>query len=115
MKIKVLDIIGKPIAIATEDGETLFGVIKANLQKGEKVEVSFKGIQMLISHFLNESIGKLYKTFDNWDILDKAVTFVDMEEDDYELLMNKVIPASKNHFKNIERSEKIQSDILNGK
>lgn len=111
--INVRDVIKNTIAMSTEDGEKLFNVIYENLKNQEKVCLSFKDIDILISHFLNEAIGKQYAKFKNWEILDKVIEYKDLDKDDLDLLINKVIPTAKNHFKDIERSEKIEIEILN--
>lgn len=110
--LNVKDIIGKGIAMSTGDGEKLFVVLYKLLKENKKVQLSFGDIDILISHFLNEGIGKLYEKFDNWDILDNAIEYVDIDSDDLELLKNKVIPTAKNHFKDLVRSEKIDESIL---
>lgn len=111
--VNVRDVIDKNIAMSTEDGQKLFEVLYAILKSKEKVQLSFANIDILISHFLNESIGGLYEKFDNWDILDKAIECVNMEKDDLDLLIEKVIPTAKVHYKDVKRSEKIEADILN--
>jgi len=110
--IDVAKIIDNSIAMSTEDGQKLFSIIYDHLKKNEKIQLSFKGVDILISHFFNEAIGKLYEKFDNWDVLDQAIEYVDIDEDDLDLLKTKVIPTAKNHFKDIKRSEKIEESIL---
>ncbi|MDN5058239.1 STAS-like domain-containing protein [Aliarcobacter butzleri] len=111
--INVKDTINNTIAMSTEDGQKLFHVLYENLKNTHKVKLSFVGIDILISHFLNESIGKLYEKFENWDILDKAIVYEDIDDDDLELLKEKVIPTAKNHFKNTDKTDKIDESILN--
>lgn len=111
--VRVVDVIQKSIAMSTEDGHKLFEVLYELLKKNEKVQLSFENIDILISHFLNESIGKLYEKFENWDVLDKAIEYIEIDEDDLELLNDKVIPTAKAHYKDVKRSEKIEADILN--
>ena len=111
MKIEIRDIIKKNIAISTEDGERVFVEIKKLLDnKEELIEVSFDGIDMLISHFLNESIGRLYITFpkSRWEEIDK-IRYTDIDEDDLELLKDRVIPAFKG---DIKRAKEIERDII---
>ena len=114
MKVNVLEIIGKSIGISTDDGKKLNDAIVKQIRDGHSVEVSFDGIDMIISHFLNEGIGKLYKIFhkEDWDMLDKGVSFTGLSSDDDELLLTKVIPTSKSHFSDEKNSERIQKDIL---
>ncbi len=111
--VNVVDVIQKNIAMSTEDGQKLFEVLYALLKSKEKIQLSFEDVDILISHFLNESIGKLYEKFQNWDILDKAIEYVNMDKDDLDLLRDKVIPTAKAHYKDVKRSEKIEADILN--
>jgi hypothetical protein len=111
MKIEIKDIIEKNIAISTDDGEKVFTKMKKLLENKEKsIEVSFSGIDMLISHFLNESIGKLYITFPNerWKEID-SINYTDIDEDDLELLKERVIPAFKG---DIKRAKEIEKDII---
>ena len=111
MKIEIKDIIKKNIAISTDDGAKVFLEIKKLLDnKDEYIEVSFIGIDMLISHFLNESIGKLYISFPKirWKEIDK-INYTDIDEDDLELLKKRVIPAFTG---DINRAREIEKDIL---
>ena len=111
MKINIKDIIEKNIAISTDDGKKVFNKIKKGLEDKEKsIEISFDGIDMLISHFLNESIGKLYITFDKkrWDEIDN-IHYTDIDEDDLELLKERVISAFKS---NINKAKEIEKGIL---
>lgn len=110
--IVVHDVIGKSIAFSDEDAEKVYQKIFESLKEKEKVELTFKGIDMLISRFLNVAIGRLYKNFDNWEILDQAITYIDLEPDDKQLLIDKVIPTAKKHFADVARNEKIEIDVL---
>ncbi len=112
IKLNVKDIIGNTIAMSTDDGKKLFNELYKNIKDSKKVELSFDGIDMLISHFLNEAVGKLYEKFKNWKVLDQAIIYKNIDKDDLELLNDKVIPTAKNHFENLERSEKIEKSIL---
>jgi hypothetical protein len=112
-KINVKDAISNTIAMSTEDGQKLFYVLYENIKNSHKIELSFSGIDILISHFLNEAIGKLYEKFETWDLLDNAIVYTDMDDDDLELLKEKVIPTAKNHFKNSIKTDKIHKSILN--
>ncbi len=112
VKINVKDEIRNTIAMSTEDGKVLHEIIYRNLKESRKVELSFEGIDMLISHFLNESVGKLYEKFDNWDVLDKSIEYINIDSDDLELLKEKVIPTAKNHFKDIIKTDKLDQSIL---
>lgn len=109
--IKIYDIIEKNIAISTEDGQKVFEVIKKEIENGnEDIRISFEGVDMLISHFLNESIGELYSYFGKtkWDTLDN-IEYIDIDEDDLELLREKVIANYKGDLK---KQQEIQNKVL---
>ncbi|MDC0932709.1 STAS-like domain-containing protein [Arcobacteraceae bacterium] len=112
MKIIIFDITDNSIVMSSEDGKKLFDILYETLKNGKTVELSFKGIDIIISHVLNESIGKLYEKFENWEELDSAITYQDIEQDDYDLITTTVIPTAKNHFLDIERSERLELEVL---
>ena len=113
MKIVIKEIIKKPIAISTDDGKKTREHIKSVFESYEEVEISFEGISMLISHFLNESIGKLYTEYpkEKWKNLD-SIVYTGINKDDLELLQTKVIPNFKNSPSDKEKFENIQKGIL---
>lgn len=113
MKIDIKNIINKNIAISTEDGKNVREIIIKAFETDDEIEVSFEGISMLISHFLNESIGKLYTVYpeSKWKALDNIV-YTNISEDDLELLKNRVIPNYKNLLTDKEKFKSIQKDIL---
>ncbi len=112
MKIRIFDITKNSIVMSTEDGKKIFDILYQNLKQGNAIELSFEEIDIIISHVLNESIGKLYEKFHNWELLDKAISYTDIENDDKDLILETVIPTAKNHFSNIPRSEQLEIEIL---
>lgn len=68
--IDVYKLIGKK-NLSYSDGIILKNKIKEVLQKGEKVVVSFSGIEMIYPIFLRESIGELYLEVEDIMHLDK--------------------------------------------
>ena len=68
--IDVYKLIGKKNLIYS-DAELLKNKIKEVLQKGEKVVVSFSGIEMIYPIFLQKSIGELYLEVEDITRLDK--------------------------------------------
>ena len=69
--IDVYKLIGKKNLISVADAEILKNKIKEVLQKGEKVVVSFSGIEMIYPIFLQKSIGELYLEVEDIIHLDK--------------------------------------------
>lgn len=110
--ISVKEIINKPIAVSTDDAKKVQEEIKKLIEKNENIEVSFENISMLISHFLNVSIGELYPIYkDKWDKLDN-IKFIGINADDLELLKTRIIPSFKNTQTDKEKFKNIQEDIL---
>ena len=69
--INVYKLIGKRDLTYLTDAEILKNEIKEVLQKGEKVVVSFSGIEMIYPIFLQKSIGELYLEVEDITYLDK--------------------------------------------
>lgn len=107
MQINIKDIIKKTIFMSTDDGKKVHDEIFKLLSLNTKVIISFGELDMLISHALNESIGKLYSEF-NWNDLENSLEFINIDEDDLELLNTKVIPTAKQHFSEIKNLKTIK-------
>ena len=108
--ISAKEIIGSSSATIRDEGLAIYEIAKKELQNGKKVEVSFDGITMVISSFLNASIGKLYGDFP-FDVIDEKVTVTGLDEDDMGLLNDTVIPNAKEYYSN---PEKIEKSIIGG-
>lgn len=76
-KILVREIIDSEFAVSLDRADILFNFLKEILNKGEKIELSFDGIEVLLTIFANESIGKLYEIFDASVI--ENITIVDID------------------------------------
>jgi hypothetical protein len=61
IQIKITDLIGKPRGISAADGEMVFKEIYPLVKAGSSITLSFAGIRMVITAFLNAAIGKLYR------------------------------------------------------
>jgi hypothetical protein len=109
-KIKVIDIIHKKIGVSTDDAQMVHDIVFDELNHGHKVELSFEGIELLISHFLNVSVGGLYRET-KFNIVDNDLTFTGLSDDDLELLEKRVIPTAKKHFANSDNCLKIDEEV----
>ncbi len=75
MKIlKIKDIIGTEYAVSSENSEKIYNHIKILMDKKENINISFEGIEIVISAFLNRTIGDLYENYDKNDI-ENLITF----------------------------------------
>ena len=71
------------------DAELLKNKIKEVLQKGEKVVVSFSGIEMIYPIFLQKSIGELYLEVEDITQLDKIeFKYLNDDQDLLEYIIN---------------------------
>ena len=87
--IDVYKLIGKKNLIYSGDAEILKNKIKEVLQKGEKVIVSFSGIEMIYPIFLQKSIGELYLEVEDITDLDKIeFKYLNDDQDLLEYIIN---------------------------
>lgn len=92
MKIVVADIIKSELAIFHEEGLQVYALLSSALTRGEKAEISFKGIERCSTQFLNASIGKLYLEFNPKDV-DR---FLSYKYGDVNLLRSKIAEVRDN-------------------
>lgn len=95
--IKVFDVLESPFAVSTEEGEKLFEVINKNLKANRRVEIDFIDIQLIVSTFLNASIGQLYGLYPT-ELIQEKVSLLNMSDDDLTIL-KKVTDRAKEYFK----------------
>ena len=87
--IDVYKLIGKKDLTYLIDAELLKNKIKEVLQKGEKVVVSFSGIEMIYPIFLQKSIGELYLEVEDITRLDKIeFKYLNDDQDLLEYIIN---------------------------
>ena len=87
--IDVYKLIGKKDLTYLADAEILKNKIKEVLQKGEKVVVSFSGIEMIYPIFLQKSIGELYLEVEDIMYLDKIeFKYLNDDQDLLEYIIN---------------------------
>lgn len=107
--IKVFEVIGSSICVASDDGNTLFEQIASALKEGRSVELSFEHVANLTSAFLNAAIGQLYGPFKESEIRER-MSVTDLAQDDLALL-RRVVDTAKAYFQNPTRQEQIRRDI----
>lgn len=72
MKILVSDILKSTIAAFHNEGLQIFPLLEQFYKQGEKVELSFEGIERCSTQFLNASIGKMYLIYEP-DVVDSII------------------------------------------
>lgn len=96
-KISVVNMIGT-LCVSADDGQRLHDKIAQNIRQGNRVEVSFAGVETLISAFLNAAIGQLYGEFSD-ESISSHLRIEGLEIEDAELL-ERVTKNAKVYFAN---------------
>jgi transcriptional regulator len=96
--IRVADMVGSSLCISAEDGHKVFEKIKQLFENDQKVIVSFEKVTMLISLFLNASIGQLYGSFSE-EVIRERLEVSGLENEDIEML-KKVVDNAKKYYSN---------------
>lgn len=70
---------GSNYAISIEKADILYGQLDKAIANKEHVNISFKDIEILITAFLNNAVGRLYEKYSTEEI-EKYLNFIDMNE-----------------------------------
>ena len=97
--LKIYDVVGGPIWVATEDGQKVYEKIVAAFKAERAVELSFANRQNLITAFLNAAIGQLYNGDYTAAFLDENLSYTEISEDDRAML-KRAIENAKRYFAN---------------
>jgi hypothetical protein len=108
VNIVVSDIVRSPFAISTEEGSQLFYIMDRLFTESKDVCLDFKDINIIVSTFLNASIGQLYSKYDS-AFLKEHLVVVNMTRDDLNIL-KKVTDRAKEYFANKEGFENTLKD-----
>lgn len=95
MTIKVLEYIGDR-ATDMKQGDMIYELIIQGFKKGEKVYVDFGGLTTVLSTFLNNAIGTLFKDYDS-DYLNNNLSILNLCEDDM-FILRMVIKRAKEFY-----------------
>lgn len=109
-EIRLTEIVGSDLCIASEDGQKVHDAIKKALQEEKDVRISFKNVDDLTSAFLNSAIGQLYSEFSE-DKLKASLAVSDASPEDL-LLLKRVIQRAKEFFMDKERFEVATRELL---
>jgi hypothetical protein len=97
--LRILDIVGSPIWVSTDDGQKVFNKIKEAFNAGHAVEVSFANGETMITAFLNAAIGQLYSGEFTEEFLKGHLEFAEIGDDDRAMLERAIVNA-KRYFAN---------------
>lgn len=104
--INVLEVVGSPLCVASDDGQRLYDRIAAALKQETSITLSFRNITSLTSAFLNAAIGQLYGTFSE-TLIRAKLKVSDMQPDDLALL-KRVVDTAKDYFKDPDRYKRAE-------
>jgi len=108
--IRVFEVVGSDLCVASGDGQKVYEQIKAVLKEGRRVELSFHNVESLTSAFLNAAVGQLYGEFTENQIRE-GLKVSDMEQDDM-VLLKRVVDTAKAYFKDPDRFTKTMNEEL---
>lgn len=92
----VKDIIDSELAITTDDGNLVYENIHTAFNSKKQVELDFKGINIMITAFLNSAIGRLYEKYDS-DFLNDYLKLINVAPTD-RILFRKVVQRAQEYF-----------------
>lgn len=115
--IGVKDFITTSMAMSPEKAEPIFQLVKENILKNNKIVIDFKGVNIVITAFLNVAYGKLYGLKEINDLsIKENVTFINTTESINDIIQE-VQTNSITFFKNQEEGRKknnLLEDLIDG-
>lgn len=108
MDIKILELIGDR-ATDMKQGDEIYYKIIEGFKNNETVYVDFEGLTTVLSTFLNNAIGTLYKDYES-DYLNANLKIKNLCEEDF-FVLKRVIKRAKDFYKN----EVLVTDVLDKK
>lgn len=105
MVIKIVEIVGDR-ATDMRQGDQIYSMIVEQFEKKEKVTIDFDGLKTVLSTFLNNAIGALYKDYSS-EYLNENLKVANLCQDDL-FILKRVIKRAKDFYAN----EKVITDVL---
>jgi len=108
--IRVQEVVGSDICVASDDGQRLHKLIAAALREGRDVRLSFLNVTSLTSAFLNAAVGQLYGEFSEEQVR-KSLSVCDMDQDDVALL-KRVVETAKEYFRDPAQFREAHREVI---
>lgn len=108
--IQVFSIVGSPYCVEAEDGYKIYELIKAALEAGRQVELSFLNVEILTTAFLNTAVGQLYRDFTEEQV--KASLSVSNITPTGRVALKRVVETAKLYYKDPEAMERSAREVL---
>ncbi len=107
----ITQVVGSSVCVSIEDGTKLHDEIVKRVTSGQKVTLSFNGVQRLTTAFLNAAVGQLYNEFDEDFVRANLLPPVDATQDHLRLL-KRVVDNAKLFFSNQDRAREALANQL---
>ena len=109
--INLAKIAGGGLCIASDDGDKVHQAIIEAIKQGDKVILSFQGVEDLTSAFLNAAVGQLYGKYSEEELKVFMLPPVDASSEDLALL-KRIVERAKDFFRNPERYKQAAREVL---
>lgn len=106
MVIRIIEIVSDR-ATDMKQGDQIYKMITEQFSKNNKVTIDFAGMKTVLSTFLNNAIGTLYKDYSS-EYLNANLKIENLCEDDL-FILKRVIKRAKDFYAN----EQIVTEVLN--
>jgi len=100
---------GKVNAVSVSDAERLHRLLCQYLAGNQSVIISFEGIRLCSSAFLNVAIGRLYDEYEH-SFISKHITCTKLSPGNKKMLLH-VINNSKKYFSKLENTSEHCNDL----
>lgn len=107
------DVIGSSQAISLDDAVQVKTDLAKIITARKYVTVDFKGIDLMISAFLNKAVGDLYGECDKNDV-DQFLNAINLCDDD-KVLFDRVIERAKSYYEDKKAVEERLGDVFDEK
>lgn len=108
--IKVRNVIGDSYGIEAKDGKEIFSLIVKAFKEKNKVVLSFEGMEILMTAFLNVAVGQLYRDYSEAFI--KKNLSVDNISDSGIASLKRVVSTAKLYYKDPEALRRSINEFL---
>lgn len=108
--VPLYDFVGGSLCVTSTDGERLYERIAPLLRSETPVRLSFERVEIVISAFLNASVGRLYGEFSE-DRIRSLLSFAHLSSEDRDML-DRVVENAKAYFSRPEDYERAWRETL---
>lgn len=108
--IRLYDEVGGDAAISVNDGDIVFKKIDEAISNGLTVVLDFQNINLIITAFLNASIGQLYSKYTSAQ-LNQYLKLENISPENNHLFL-KVIKRAKEYFENPSSFDKSANEVM---